>query len=541
MDKMKRILALALLLTIIAACTPVASPTPTALPQVSPTVIEATATPQPPKLPWWRDAVFYQIFVRSFNDSDGDGIGDFNGITQKLDYLQSLGVTAIWLMPIHPSPSYHGYDVINYYAVNPQYGTMADFKHLLSEAHARGMRVIIDLVLNHTSSQHPWFIDANSNPQSAYRDWYVWNDSYQGNHWYNGTTGYYYAFFSYTMPDLNYRNPAVTQQMEKMSIFWLKSVGVDGFRIDAAKHLVEEGLKLENTPSNHAWLKGYYASIKSEFPEAYTIGEIYGAGALVSKIYKDELDHIFNFEIASGAVNSANGGANSGINSAIKFALKDKPDGDYATFLTNHDQDRVMSVLRGDIGKAKVAASILMTAPGTPFIYYGEEIGMTGKKPDEYIRTPMQWNDGANAGFTTGTPWIEINGDYAQGVNVSNEEKDPGSLLNHYRALIHLRKTYSALRTGETYFIETGNNGVYALLRTDASGVFLIVINLKNEAISNYKLSLSDSSIPDETLNPESLLGNAAASPISISGGKFMDYQPIPTLGEYATYIFKIK
>jgi alpha-amylase len=213
--------------------------------------------------PWWNDAVFYEVFVRSFYDSNGDGIGDFNGLTAKLDYLNDgnpatttdLGVTALWLMPIHPSPSYHGYDVTDYYDVNPQYGTLADFKRLLAEAHKRGIRVILDLVLNHTSLQHLWFVAAQD-PQSPYRDWYLWSPTDPGwpgpwgeKVWYANGRSYYYAIFDKNMPDLNYTNPAVTAKLDDVARFWLAEVGVDGFRLDAAKHLIEAGQVQENTAS----------------------------------------------------------------------------------------------------------------------------------------------------------------------------------------------------------------------------------------------------------------------------------------------------
>ena len=537
MKTWKKISLLFLIFALMAACAPSA----TTSPQTASPAPAATATLQPPSLPWWRKAVFYEIFVRSFQDSNGDGIGDFNGITNRLDYLQDLGVTALWLMPINPSPSYHGYDVLNYYAVNPQYGTMADFKKLLAEAHKRDMRVIMDLVLNHTSNQHPFFVSANSDVNSPYRDFYRWAATYPGTHWHTGNTGFYYGFFSDRMPDLNYANPAVTTPIEQMSAFWLE-MGVDGFRIDAAKHLVEEGEKFENTVSNHAWLKGYYAAIKTDFPNAYTLGEIYGAGALVSKIYQNELDHIFNFEVASGSVNSALGQANSGINSAITFAKKDNPQGDFATFLTNHDQERVMSTLRGDVNKAKVAAALLLTAPGTPFLYYGEEIGMTGKKPDEYIRTPMQWDASPNTGFTSGQPWIEINADFASGTNVAAEQADPASLWNLYRQLIALRRAHPALSMGDTLLPETANRGVYALLRVDSfSGeTLLALVNLTGEPISQYALSASGLPLPDGEAAPQTLFGGETAAGVTISGGAFHAWQPLDSLPPYGIFIFQL-
>ncbi|MGE5378569.1 MAG: alpha-amylase family glycosyl hydrolase, partial [Bacteroidota bacterium] len=426
----KRIRLTLLILFLISACSqiqqlpfPTPSPTTTA-PLPTPTVVQETP------VPWWQEAVFYEIFVRSFSDSNGDGIGDLNGVTSNLDYLQNLGVNAIWLMPVHPSPSYHGYDVLNYYAINPDYGTMDDFKHLLNEAHKRNIHVIIDLVLNHTSDQHPFFQDALRGPQSKYRDWYVWSDTDQGVGWHlapGDQPVYYYGQFCDCMPDLNYRNPEVTAQMENVARYWLEKVGVDGFRLDAAKHLIEEGKVIENTKSTHEWLKGFFKAYKADNPNAYTVAEVFGADASLAKTYTgNQVDQVFNFEIASGILNSVNGGSNSGINSALTFALQDLPHGEYATFLTNHDQNRVMSQVVGDVDKARVAAGLLLTAPGVPFIYYGEEIGMSGSKPDEQIRTPMQWTAGTGAGFTSGTPWEPVNSDYSS-VNVASESGDSTS------------------------------------------------------------------------------------------------------------------
>lgn len=536
---MKRFLTLSMLLTLLISCAP--STAPTKPPVTLPAIITATPSPAATPKVWWREAVFYEIFVRSFNDSNGDGIGDFNGITQKLDYLQSLGVNAIWLMPIHPSPSYHGYDVLNYYAVNPQYGSMDDFKRLLSEAHGKGIRIIIDLVLNHTSSQHPWFVDANSSPQSKYRNWYIWSDTDQNNNWHPGKSGYYFGLFCDCMPDLNYRNPEVTAQMEKMARFWLNDVGIDGFRIDAAKHLIEENGKTENTASTHEWFKGFYSAYKTDKPEAYAVGEVYGAGGFLAKTYANQLDEIFNFELASGFVNSANGGANSGIDSAIKFTLKDMPGGEYATFLTNHDQNRIMSVLNGNIDKAKVAALLLLTSPGTPFIYYGEEIGMQGQKPDEDIRLPMQWtSDTATAGFTTGTPWRHP-GANTSTMNVAAEDKAPESLLNHYRTLITLRKTHSALRTGDLVLLETGNSAVYAILRRNGDETILVTVNLSDKPVSGYQLSLADSLLSDGTHSMDVLFGTGSVTALQVSAGKFASYQPKAELAPFETLVVLIK
>ena len=490
---------------------------------------------------WWNDSVFYEIFVRSFYDTDGDGIGDFNGVTQKLDYLRELGVNAIWLMPIHPSPSYHGYDVIDYFAVNPEYGTMDDFKRLLEEAHRRDMRIIIDLVLNHTSSQHPWFEEANNDPQSKYRDYYVWSETSKGNDWHAGKYGFYFGLFCDCMPDLNYNNPDVTRDMLNVTDYWLNDIGVDGFRVDAAKHLIEEGDARENTPATHEWLKGFYTAYKSQDPEAYTVGEVFGAGSSVVKSYTgDQLDQIFNFEMANGIVNSANGGANSGFTSAIKFALQDVPNFNFATFLTNHDQNRVMSVFNGNQGKAKVAATLLLTSPGTPFIYYGEEIGMQGRKPDEDIRLPMQWSAGVNAGFSIGIAWRAPATDYQQ-VNVAGQYNDPDSLLNYYRALIKIRKGHSALRMGTITLLDTGNPGICAFIRSAGDENILILINLTGSPISDYRLSLKEKLLPNGSRDLVLLFGSGNATPVKIRKGGFSEYKPLDELRPYGSYIFLLK
>lgn len=487
---------------------------------------------QPGELFWWNEIVFYEVFVRSFKDSNGDGIGDFNGITSKLDYLQELGVGGIWLMPIHPSPSYHGYDVTDYYAVNPEYGTLDDFKRLLDEAHKRDIRIIIDLVLNHTSSQHPFF-EAAQSPTSPYRDWYIWTESPPDwGSWHETTSGFYYGLFCDCMPDLNYANPAVTEEMTNAANFWLTEVGVDGFRIDAAKHLFESDGKVENVPAMHDWFAAFYRDYKAVAPEAYTVGEVYGAGGFIASTYRGQMDHIFNFELASGFVNSAKGESNTGINSAYTFTLKDAPDGNYATFLTNHDQNRVMTVLNGNVEKAKVAATLLLTAPGTPFLYYGEEIGMTGAKPDELIRTPMQWNAEVNAGFTTGTPWEPVDPDYAQGVNVAAQADSPTSLLSHYRALIKLRNEHPALRTGATSIIATNNRAVFAVLRVADDDMIFVLINLSGESVRDYALDLASPVFSSSSMM-EPLLGTANSLTITS--------QPLAELPPFSTFLFQIK
>jgi alpha-amylase len=502
---------------------------------------------------WWKSAVFYEIFIRSFNDSNGDGVGDINGLIQKLDYLNDgnpttdsdLGINAIWLMPIHPSPSYHGYDVLNYYAINPEYGTMDDFKRLLVEAHKRGIKVIIDLVLNHTSSQHPFFIDAKSSENSEYRDWYIWSATDDSKYWHEANVGpnskYYYGYFCDCMPDLNYRNPDVTQQMEKVVNFWISNVGVDGFRIDAAKHIIEDGNKVENTPQTHDWFKQFYTFYKGINPNIYTVGEVASSDARMTTLYSDrEMDMIFNFELAQGFVNSAKGESNSGVGSAVSFIQQDAPDGNFATFLTNHDQNRVMSVVNGNVEKAKVAAALLLTSSGTPFIYYGEEIGMMGTKPDEDIRRPMQWNAERNAGFTIGTPWRLPDNNFKV-VNVASEELDQNSLLNTYKALIQLRQSNPALSAGDYIEVNSSDKAIYAALRQYDNKTLMVVINLSKNEVNDAYLSWDASKMKMGNYNLTSLYGETKASPLTISNSTVDRYLPNASIPAYSINIYELQ
>lgn len=510
------------------------------------------ASTVPEDVSWWDEAVFYEIFVRSFYDSDGDGIGDFNGLTQKLDYLNDgnpatssdLGITAIWLMPIHPSPSYHGYDVVNYYGINHDYGTMDDFKNFLSEAHKRGIRVIIDLVLNHTSTQHPFFVDSLRSSDSDYHNWYIWSPTSLGAGWHAAQVGsetmYYYGYFCGCMPDLDYSNPYVTEQMEKVAKFWLENVGVDGFRVDAVKHLIEEDEISLNSPATHAWFKDFNAYYKSLNPEAYTVGEVANSDARIIGTYTgDQFDHIFNFEMASAVVSSVYGEATSSIKSAVTFTQNDMPDWNFATFLTNHDQDRVMSVLGGNVEKGKVAAFILLTSPGTPYIYYGEEIGMQGQKPDELIRRPMQWSAEPYGGFSTAMSWEELDPGFRE-VNVETQLNDADSLLAAYQKLIAIRTANPALSTGEYIPVDSSNTGVYAFMRQEDSATLLVMINLTKNRVSDYAISAQILNLTDAEYYLSDLYSGSTPLPLNIRERGLKDYKPLEQLDPYTGYIFEI-
>jgi len=469
--------------------------TPAASPVASPSPGATSLAGEP--LPWWHDAVCYEIFVRSFADSDGDGDGDFAGLIGKLDYLNDgdpatttdLGVTCLWLMPIMEAVSYHGYDVTDYYAVERDYGTAADFGRLMTEAHARGIRVVVDLVINHTSVEHPWFQQALADEASPYRDWYIFSPddpSYLGpwgaDAWHEspGGSDYFYGVFWSGMPDLDFRNPAVTAEIEKITAFWLLEMGVDGFRLDAIKHLIEEGRVQESTPATLAWIADYGAFIRATKPASYTVGEIAGAGTdALLPYYPDLLEAYFHFELAGASLNAANFGQARQLAGIASGAADRLPDGRVATFLANHDQPRTGTQLDADDADAKVAATLLLTMPGTPFLYYGEEIGMIGDKPDERIRTPMQWTADPS-GFTTGTPWEPFQDD-AQTRTVAAQDSDSASLLNAYRRLIQARTTHPALAHGDFTPLESGDPNVFAFLRQDGEQRVLVLVNLGNE------------------------------------------------------------
>lgn len=379
---------------------------------------------------WWRDQVFYEVFLRSFADSDGDGIGDLAGLTARLDYLNDgdpgttsdLGVDAVWLMPIHPSPSYHGYDVKDYRAVNPQYGTLADFDAFVAAAHQRGLRIVIDMVLNHSSSQHPWFLDSRSGSAAAKRDWYVWSATDPG--WTNPMGGgwnldngaWFYAAFNGSMPDLNLRNAAVEQELIATMKFWLAR-GVDGFRLDAVRYFVENGggSFAQDQPETHDLLARLRAALQADYPEALLVAEAWASQGITSTYYGtgDEAQLAFCFDLADGIKGSAQLGSASWVVTTLQQAvasLEGKDLGFMAPFLSNHDQTRVRRALGAD-APARVAAATLAALPGTPFLYYGEELGMQGGTAgDPQKRTPMRWTGVAPVyGFTSASEtWCDL-------------------------------------------------------------------------------------------------------------------------------------
>ncbi|MCP4571890.1 MAG: DUF3459 domain-containing protein [bacterium] len=477
----------------------------------------------------WRGQVGYEIFVRSFKDSDGDGIGDFNGLTANLDYLNDgdpttdtdLGIDLIWLMPVFASPSYHGYDVIDYYRLNPQYGTDADFDRLLAACRERGIKIVLDLMINHSSAQHPWFVDAASGPGAAKRDWYVWRDANPGwtQPWGSGSTwherdgAYYYGIFWGGMPDFNFRNPEVMAEVQSIARHWLDR-GVDGFRLDAARHLMEAGPgeQQNDTPGTHAAWREFSGFMRQEYPDRLMLGEVWAGSEQIAPYYGDtatlyggdEFAMTFNFPVAGGAVQTVNLGDTGPLDAALTRMRQAYPQGVLdGVFLTNHDMVRLASQLGDEPARLRQAAAVLLTLPGTPWLYYGEEVGLRNHTTggDEAKRTPMPWND-TDAGFTTGVPWHRA-APGRETANVAVQTDDPASLLARYRQLIHLRHRQSALAVGgiEPVALSGAPRDVAAWLRIHGDERLLVVHNLADAArtvswslpgVRNYELVWGD-------------------------------------------------
>lgn len=497
---------------------------------------------------WTRGAVCYEVFVRSFYDSNGDGIGDLNGLTAKLDYIAGLGASCVWLMPIAKSPSYHGYDVSDYYTVEPAYGTNDDFKRFVAAAHARGITVLVDMVLNHSSNENPWFQAALRDTASPYRSWYRFSPTDLGKGpwgaeaWHRSPVRdeYYYGVFWSGMPDLNYQTPAVAEEAKKIATFWLREMGVDGFRLDAVPYLVEEGGCNTGCPGTHAFLHDYAAHVDSVKPGAYTVGEAWGNLATVLPYYPDQLTSYFGFELADSLLSVVRSGKAAGLLSGFLRLQDTLPAYRWSPILSNHDGTRSLTVFGGDLARARVAATLLLTLPGLPFIYYGEEIGMTGDKPDPRLRTPMQWSPRSGVGFTTGTPWETPQPD-SMTTNVARQDRDPGSLLNLYRRLIHLRRQNAALATGRLVPLSATSPQVTAYLRRDGGRAVLVVANLGDAAVSGVAIGSETGALPAGRYRTRNLLGGANGAPLSVGqDGSMADYVPVGTIGSRQSLVLDL-
>jgi glycosidase len=509
---------------------------------------------------WRHNGVCYEVFVRSFFDSDGDGVGDLRGLTQKLDYIndgnadtqRDLGANCIWLMPVAQSPSYHGYDVTNYYAVNADYGTNEDFKQLVAEAHKRGIRILFDLVLNHSSSEHPYFKSAQLDAKSPYRDWYTWSPTvqpapgWQGTLWHKAQTRdeFYYGLFWSGMPDLNLSNPQVRAEAEKIARFWLEEMNVDGFRLDAVGHFFEgPGGQWKHAAGVFPWLRDYQNALRSIKPDVFTVGEVWDSMGAVLKYYPDQLDSYFAFEVADALFDAVRTGSGARLISAVQRAQRDIPDGRWSMFLRNHDQTRTLSEFAGDVARNKLAVSLLLTLPGQPFVYYGEEIGMTGFKRDgdPRLRTPMQWSRAPAAGFTRGTPWEPLPPDSFT-ANVEVLENDANSLLNLHRRLIHLRAANPAFGAAAEFIpLNASAPGALAYLRRANGRAAVVIANLTAQRLSRVSVSSVDSVLPSGRYTATTQLGARRDMALRIArNGRIESWRPLAVLGPFETQIIEL-
>lgn len=483
---------------------------------------------------WWKNGVIYQIYPRSFKDSNDDGIGDLKGITQALDYLNngteaSLGIDAIWISPFFTSPMKDfGYDISDYRDIDPIFGTLEDFKELLADAHKRGIHIIIDLVLNHTSAEHPWFQESRQNSTNPKADWYIWHPGRKGkgpNNWFcqfeiksawwydSVRKEFYLGTFTRYQPELNWRNPEVRKEMFDLARYWL-DMGVDGFRLDVINWFIKD----EEFRSNPHTLKGpdfqkhmydrnrpetidicrQLREITDAYDERMLVGEVFTDDSAIASSYygknNDGLHMAFNFNFLFQPWNAEK------IYKSIVDWYKNLPEGAWPNFtFSNHDNLRHYYRYRKGgwtEARARVAAALLLTLKGTPFIYYGEELGMTGgslKKKDmrdplsiktwplkrfrrDMARTPMQWDDSANSGFTRGAPWLPVDPGYVNN-NVKVQEGNMESLLNFYKKLIWLRKSHSALQDGSIVFFEKYLPKLLVYMRENDTERILVVLN----------------------------------------------------------------
>ena len=489
---------------------------------------------------WYKDAVVYQVHVRTFYDSNGDGIGDFRGLAQKLDYLQDLGVTAVWLMPFFPSPLRDdGYDIADYRTVHPSYGTLDDFKLFLEAAHQRGIRVIIELVLNHTSDQHSWFQESRKSKDSAKRDWYVWSETdnqYRGTRiifidtemsnwaWDPVSKQYYWHRFFSHQPDLNYDNPALREEMWDVTKFWLE-MGVDAFRLDAVPYLVErEGTNCENLPETHEIIKDLRKRMDEHYPGRMLLAEANQWPADLRPYFGegDEFNMAFHFPLMPRMFMGLKLEDRKPITEILQQTPEIPASCQWCIFLRNHDEltlemvtdmerdymydeyakdksmrlnlgirRRLAPLLDNDRRRIELMNGMLMSLPGTPIIYYGDEIGMgdnVNLGDRNGVRTPMQWDGGWNGGFSSADPEmvycpLMLNPVYGfQALNVQSQKRFDHSLLSWMKRLIRVRKSTPVFGRGSIEFLYPANHRVLAYVRQLGRETVLVVNNLSNSA-----------------------------------------------------------
>ncbi len=512
---------------------------------------------------WWKEAVVYQIYPRSFMDSNGDGVGDIAGITQRLDYLKDLGIDVIWLSPVYQSPNDdNGYDISDYRAIMKEFGTMEDFDEMLRQAHARGLRIVMDLVVNHTSDEHQWFVESRKSKENPYRDYYIWREGKEGdvppNNWGSCFSGsawqydeatkmYYLHMFSRKQPDLNWDNEIVREEVFDMMRWWCEK-GIDGFRMDVISMISKtEGLPdgkmadgalygdfgpyVCNGPHVHQYLKEMNEKVLSKY-DLLTVGETPGVTVEEARKYtgssEKELNMVFQFEHVEGMDEESKWNTRPVSLLCLKRILSKWQTGLHdvgwnSLFLSNHDQPRSVSRFGNDSDEyrersAKMLATCLHMMQGTPYVYQGEELGMTNypftemsqfrdletinayrelveeshkREPEELIRcfqhrgrdnarTPMQWDDSENAGFSTGTPWIGVNPNY-RGVNARAQQQDPESVFSYYKKLIRLRKEHDIIVYGSYRLLMEESDSVFAYVRTLGQQKLLVLCNFTRD------------------------------------------------------------
>ena len=532
------------------------------------------------KQKWWHNAVVYQIYPRSFYDSNNDGIGDINGIREKLPYLEKLGISVIWLSPVYCSPNDdNGYDISDYYDISPDFGTLNDMKALINEAKTHNIKIIMDLVVNHTSDEHKWFIEAKSSKDNKYRDYYIWRSGdkntppndlkscFGGSAWeYDATTNEFYLhFFSKKQPDLNWKNPQMRQDIWDMMNYWI-DLGIGGFRMDVIDLIGKEvDLKIkENGPKLHEYIQEMYENTLKD-KDLLTVGECWGANPDIAKLFsaedRHELSMVFQFE---HIMLDQNGGDKWNLKPLDLLELKRvftkwqtelKNDGWNSLFWDNHDLPRIVSRWGNDkkyrVESAKMLAILLHGMKGTPYIYQGEEIGMTNidfnsiedfadieainaykerislgydeknvlnslrAKARDNARTPMQWNDEANAGFTKGNPWYRVNSNYTQ-INVKQALADKNSIFYCYQKLIQMRKENPIMVYGDYELLLPEDKNIYAYKRTYQNKTWLIICNFYEH---NVEFSLNGTG--------KILISNYENSCTDLTKGKLRPYEAI--------------
>ncbi len=432
----------------------------------------------------------YSLFPVAFADSDGDGIGDINGIRENLSYLKyDLGIDCIWLNPVHPSPSYHKYDVVDYYAIDPKLGTLEDYENLILEMHELDMYLVMDFVINHTSSKHPWFEAAKANDKE-YRDYYRWltkdelKDHHMKSNWHIAGRSYYYASFWNEMPELNLENKNVRNELKEIATFWIDK-GVDGFRIDAARHLYDKGeypKDFDTTGANIEFYKELSNHIKSINEDAFIISEVWTNFSSATAYYEG-MDALFNFDIGEELVGAAYVGSTDIVDTVEYYAeqMEEYDNRVMGTFLSNHDQNRYIESLARSHSRAKVAVNLLFTLPGIPFVYYGEEVGMIGKKPDENIREPFPWGEGSPYTTAWNLSTYNVNADT---IPLNEQMQDDDSLFYAYKNMIRIRKENTVLKNGDIEKVETGAKAIIAYRRFDDNDNLLIIHNTLSQEIS---------------------------------------------------------